>query len=218
MPMNGFILAGWLASLSVTEHVFFWIAIVASALLLLQIILLLVSFAGGVDVDGDGDFDWDGDTGTDGGLAFFSIKGITAFFALGGWCGFGAAAAIDNVWAPILIAVATGTVALLGMGFAMKGVAKLQCSGNLVTEKLKGLRATVYVSIPPARQGRGKITLTAQGKFMELDAVTDEAERIPVDEQVTIDSYTDDFAVVKKGVVKTEAADDKSEEEKTKSE
>lgn len=214
--MNGLILAGWLASLSVTEHIFFWIAVVASALLLVQIIMLLVSFAGGLDVDADGDFDMDGDTDTDGGLSMFSLKGLVAFFALGGWCGFAAASALDNVWAPILIFLATGTVALLGVGFALKGIAKLQCSGNLVGEKLQNAKATVYVSIPPARQGRGKITLTAQGKFMEIDAVTDETEKIPVDEQVTVITYTDDFAVVKRSAAETNAqpADEKSEENK----
>lgn len=188
----------WLQSLSVLEHVFFWIAIVASALLIIQIILLLVSFGGG-DLDADGDFDsFDGDADTDGGLSIFTMKGLTAFFALGGWCGFAAATYLpNNTWAPILISVVTGVIALLGVGFALRGVAKLQCSGNLDTEKLTGKTATVYVSIPASRTGRGKITLTAQGKFMEIDAVTD-GERLSVDEQVTIVGYSDDFAVVQK--------------------
>ncbi len=33
---------------------------------------------------------------------------------------------------------------------------------------------------------------------MEIDAVTDEEERISTDEQVKIVSYTDDFAVVER--------------------
>lgn len=188
--------ASWLATLSITEHVYFWIAVVASALLIIQIILLCVSFAGGADVNADGDFDMDGDTGTDGGLAFFSLKALTAFFALGGWSGFAAATYIDNVWAPVLISLAAGAVALVGVGFAMRGVSKLQCSGNLVKENLKGKLATVYVSVPPARQGRGKITLTTQGRYTELDAVTDEDTRIMTDEVVEIVSYAEDFVVV----------------------
>lgn len=184
---------GWYESLRVEERVFFWIAIVASALLLIQIVMMLFSFAG-VDADGDGAFD--GDVDTDGGLSFFSIKGITAFFALGGWCGFAAATYIENDWAPILIAVATGTAALLGVGFAMKGISKLQCSGNLDKGKLVGMTATVYVSVPALREGRGKITLTAQGKYMEIDAMTDDGERISVDTQVKIKEYHEDFALV----------------------
>ena len=187
----------WLSTLSPLEHVFFWIAIVASVLLIVQIIMLIVSFGGG-DLDADGDLDsFDGDADTDGGLSIFTLKGLTAFFALGGWCGFAAANNIPNIWAPILIFLGSGLVALLAVGFAMRGVAKLQCSGNLDTEKLTGKTATVYVSVPASRSGRGKITLTAQGKYMEIDAVTD-GEKIFVDEQVEIVSYTDDFAVVRK--------------------
>lgn len=185
---------GWYESLDVLDKVFFYIAIAASVVLIIQIILMLFSIGGGdVDVDGVGDGDFD----VDGGLSFFTVKGLTAFFALGGWCGFAASTYIDNSWAPILISVVTGAAALVGVGFAMRGIAKLQCSGNLVKNKLVGLTATVYVSIPEGRSGRGKITLTAQGSFKELDAVTD-GDRLPVDTQVEIVEYNDDFAVVVK--------------------
>ncbi len=181
--------------MSVLEQIYFWIAVVATILLIVQIIVMLVSF-GGMDADADGVFDTDGDMDGDGGLSFFSLKSITAFFALGGWAGYTAAIFLPNIWAPVLISLAAGTVALVGVGFAMRGIAKLQCSGNLVTEKLQGQTATVYVSIPPQRQGRGKITLTAQGKFSEFDAMTDEAEKLKADEQVVILSMDGDCALV----------------------
>ena len=80
----------------------------------------------------------------------------------------------------------------------MRGIAKLQCSGNVVKKKLVGTKATVYVSIPESRSGRGKIVLTAQGNYMEIDAMTDEGERIPVDSVVEIKEYNEDFALVAK--------------------
>lgn len=189
----------WFLALSAAEKTYFIIAAVASIFLVIQIIIMLFSLGGG-DIDMDGGFDSpDMIDDTDGGLSFFTIKGLTAFFALGGWCGFAAQTSLgDNIWTPILIALATGTVALLGVGFAMRGIAKLQCSGNLVKKNLIGTVATVYVSIPEKRSGRGKITLTAQGSFMEIDAMTDDGERIPVDSTVEIVEYNEDFAVVKK--------------------
>ncbi len=187
-------MAEWYASLSTLELVFFYIAIVGSVLLIIQIIMLLVSFGGAGDMDMDGDFD--GDTDTDSGLSLFTIKSMTAFFAFGGWCGFAAASYISNAWAPILIAVATGVAAMFCVALSMRAVAKLQCSGNIVKEKMIGKTATVYVSVPPARSGRGKIVLTAQGSYTEIDAVTDENARIPVDERVKIFEYKEDFAVV----------------------
>ena len=185
----------WLKSLSVTEHVFFWIAIAGSAALVIQIIVMLCSFAG---MDADVSDTFDGDVDSDGGLSFFSVKAITAFFALGGWCGFATASSINNVWTPVLVAIATGSAALVGVGFAMRGISKLQCSGNIVKEKLTGMTATVYVTVPAARSGRGKITLTAQGKFTELDAVTDDEDKLSVDTPVRILSYEEDFVVVAK--------------------
>ncbi|HIX09480.1 MAG TPA: hypothetical protein H9683_04780 [Firmicutes bacterium] len=187
----------WFQALSTAEKIYFIIAVVASILLVIQIVMMLFSLGGAGDMDFDADFD--GDVDTDGGLSFFTIKGMTAFFALGGWCGFAAQTGLpDNIWAPILIAVATGAAALFGVGFAMRGIAKLQCSGNVVKKKLVGTKATVYVSIPESRSGRGKIVLTAQGNYMEIDAMTDEGERIPVDSVVEIKEYNEDFALVAK--------------------
>lgn len=190
----------WFESLSTSEKIYFIIAVVASILLVIQIVLMLFSLGGASDMDFDGDFDGvDGDMDADGGLSFFTIKGMTAFFALGGWCGFAAAMGLPgNIWAPILIAVATGTVALLGVGFAMRGIARMQCSGNIVKHKLVGQSATVYVSIPEGRKGRGKIVLTAQDTYLEIDAMTDDEERIPVDTRVKIVEYNEDFALVER--------------------
>ena len=78
----------------------------------------------------------------------------------------------------------------------MRAMLKLQSNGAFQPEKLVGKSATVYVSIPAERSGRGKITLTAQGKFMELDAMTDGA-RLTVDEAVEIISNENECMVVK---------------------
>ncbi len=185
----------WFLALTAAEKTYFIIAVIASIFLIVQIVIMLFSLGGG---DFDVDDVFNGDVDTDSGLSIFTIKSMTAFFALGGWCGFVAQTFMeDNIWAPILIAVATGTAALFGVAFTMRGIAKLQNSGNIVKSKLVGATATVYVSIPENRSGRGKITLTAQGRYMELDAVTD-GERIPVDSSVEITEYSEDFAVVTK--------------------
>lgn len=183
----------WFINLTAAEKTYFIIAVIASIFLVIQIIIMLFSFGGG-----DFDFDdvFDGDIDTDGGLSIFTIKSLTAFFALGGWCGFVTQTFMpENIWLPIIVAFVTGAVALVGVALTMRSIAKLQCSGNLVKSNLIGATATVYVSIPQNRSGRGKITLTAQGRYMEIDAMTD-GERIPVDSQVEIIEYSDDFAVV----------------------
>ena len=78
---------GWFNSLSALEKTYFIIACVASVFLIIQILFMV--FGGDGDADADGDIDGDGasDGGGDSGVTPFSVKGIVAFFAVGGWTG-----------------------------------------------------------------------------------------------------------------------------------
>ncbi len=186
----------WYKSLSLFEQIYFWIALAASVFLVIQIIILCFSsFGGDLDIDGDGDIDVDVDSG----VSLFTVKSLTAFLAIGGWAGlFTCSLVPENLqWLSVIIAFIAGALAWTGVYFALRGIAKMQCNGALQTEKLVGQRATVYVSVPAARSGRGKITLEAQGRFTELDAVTD-GEKISVDEVVEIIATENECTVVKK--------------------
>ena len=187
----------WFINLSVMEQIYFWLAIVATVFLIIQIILMCFStFGGDVDIDGDGDIDVDGDSG----VSIFTVKSITAFFAVGSWAGLLICALVpDNLqWISIFVALLLGAAAMAGVVFAIRAMQKLQCNGAVQHELLVGQKATVYVSIPPSRSGRGKITLNAQGRFMELDALTDCGERLAVDEVVEIVSTENECTVVKR--------------------
>lgn len=195
----------WYKTLSVLEQVYFWLGIVATVFLIIQIIMLcFTSFGGDVDIDGDGDIDVD----TDSGVSIFTVKSITAFFAVGCWAGLlTCALCADNLqWVSVISAIVGGAAAMAVVVLLMRAMLKLQSNGAFQPEKLVGKSATVYVSIPAERSGRGKITLTAQGKFMELDAMTDGA-RLTVDEAVEIISNENECMVVKKLENKTEAAE-----------
>lgn len=78
----------WFQSLSGLEIAYFVIACVGTLFLLVQIILMIIGAADG-DADFDTDTDGDGalDSHTDTGISLFTMKGLTAFFAIGGWTG-----------------------------------------------------------------------------------------------------------------------------------
>lgn len=186
----------WFLNLRPWEQVYFWIGVVSTVFLIVQIVMLCFSsFGGDVDIDGDGDIDVD----TDAGVTLFSVKSITAFLAVGSWTGLLVCALVSDSlqWLSIIIALIAGVAAGALVVVLMRAINKLQSNGNLEMDKLAGQRATVYVSIPEARSGRGKITLTAQGRYLELDAVT-EGERIATDQIVEIISTENECAVVKK--------------------
>ena len=186
----------WFKNLSVLEHIYFWLGIASTVFLIVQIILLCCSsFGGDVDMDGDGDIDVD----TDSGVSIFTVKSLTAFFAVGSWSGLlTCALASDKLqWLSIIVALLAGAIALVAVAMRLRFMYKMQCNGAVQYDKLVGQHATVYVSIPAQRSGRGKVTLTAQGRFMELDAITD-GEKLTVDEAVEIVSTENECAIVKR--------------------
>ena len=187
----------WFENLSVMEQIFFWLGIVSTLFMLVQIVLMsLSSFGGDIDIDGDGDIDVD----TDSGVSIFTVKSITAFFAVGSWSGLLTCALVADKlqWVAILVALAAGAAGMSVMVLLLRAIVKLQCNGAFEIDKTVGQQATVYVSIPPARSGRGKITMNAQGKFVEIDAVTDADTRLAVDEVVEIISTDNECAVVRR--------------------
>lgn len=187
----------WFLSLQWFEHVYLWLGVASTLFLIVQIILMCVSsFGGDVDLDGDGEIDVDVDSG----VSIFTAKSITAFFAVGSWTGLLVCAlASDKLqWLSIIVAIIAGLIAAAAVVLLMRAIMKLQSNGILETEKLIGKRAVVYVSIPASRSGRGKITLDAQGKFMELDAMTEDAEKLACDTAVEIISTEGECAIVKK--------------------
>ena len=201
----------WFENLSVMEQIFFWLGIVSTIFMIVQIILMCVSsFGGDVDIDGDGDIDVD----TDSGVSIFTVKSITAFFAVGSWSGLLTCALVSSKlqWLAIIVAFVAGAAAMTVMVLLLRAIVKLQCNGAFEIEKTVGKQASVYVSIPPLRSGRGKITLNAQGRFVELDAVTDENEKLAVDEAVEIVATESECAVVKRIKKTEEKIENKGEE------
>ena len=113
----------WYKTLSVLEQVYFWLGIVATVFLIIQIIMLcFTSFGGDVDIDGDGDIDVD----TDSGVSIFTVKSITAFFAVGCWAGLlTCALCADNLqWVSVISAIVGGAAAMAAVVLLMRAMLK----------------------------------------------------------------------------------------------
>lgn len=167
-------------------QIYFVLSCVATALLLIQFILLLIGFSGDGDIDigGDGGADFDGDA--DGGIGFFTVKGLVGFFAIGGWVGVACVlGGLKDVWT-ILVSIICGLVAFVAIGLAFKAIRKLQANGAIDNRNAIGKLAEVYLKIPAKGEGHGKLSIVIQGKLIEMDAVTDEAEAIPTGREVKV--------------------------------
>lgn len=192
----------WFKSLSGLEIAYFIVACIGTLALLIQIVMMLIGAGGEADADFDTDTDGDGtfDSHTDTGVSLFTIKGLTAFFAIGGWTGMLMLSYNVGVGITVPVSVVAGLAAYFIVWGLIRLVLKLQEDGTLNYASAIGQTATVYVSIPASRSGRGKITLVLQGRYTELDAVTDETEKIPVDCAVEIIEQAGDAFVVRRKV------------------
>ena len=171
----------------------FWVAFVPAVLLLIQTVLTLLGLGHDadadmdltIDIDGDGVPDipdisaadaasiGDQDAGVGAGLQLFSLRGIIALFAVGGWAGLAFLRSGMDRGLAVLLAVASGALAMVLTALILKSFLRLQYNGTLDVRNAVGLSGTVYLTIPPARSEAGKVTLLLQERLTQLDAVTD---------------------------------------------
>ena len=86
----------------------------------------------------------------------------------------------------VLLAAAFGFLAMVGIAWIMKLAAKLQQNGNLDIGYAVGRVGTVYIPIPPNMTGTGKINLTIQERFVEIDAKTRCERKLATGESVKV--------------------------------
>ncbi len=181
-------MALWWESLSALQRVFACFAAPATLILIIQTVLVLFGIgdhdmdaggmdtgdmdAGGMDLGdadaGDGLYD-----GVSDGLALFSIRGIVAFFTVGGWAGVVVAGIVASPFLSVTAALIAGAVALYGIALLFKWASKLQSAGNVSLKYAVGKTAKVYITVPGGKRGFGKVLVTFQGRFTECDAVSD---------------------------------------------
>ena len=61
-----------------------------------------------------------------------------------------------------------------------------QYDGTLDIRNALGLAGTVYLTVPAARQGPGKVNVLVQEQLREFDAVTDSAGAIPTGADIVV--------------------------------
>lgn len=149
------------------------------------------------DHDYDHDHDHDHDHGEhSSGIRLFSVRGFVAFFAVGGWLGIAMIESGVGAVLSVVTAFAAGVLALLLVAFVMKLLCDMQESGNIDLRNAVAKNGKVYIRIPAARAGAGKITLTLQGTFSEMDAVTDYHEDILPGKMVQVVAVTAEDTLV----------------------
>jgi membrane protein implicated in regulation of membrane protease activity len=196
---------GFLAGYSNLEQVLIYIAIFTGIIFVLQNISTLLGIG---DDDGDGDFDGDGDgdgdvdgDGEEGEQTLFgniiTIRNGVAFLL-----GFSLGTLMALQWGlwtfiAVFLGLAAGSGLVTVNLMLLFAISKISHKGNVNLNHSIGSRAEVMLSVPSNRSGTGKVSVSFNGRLMELHAITDD-EQLPKGSHVDIINIEGSTAVVAK--------------------
>lgn len=178
--------------------VFLYCAVIGGSILAVQFALLLFGFGGDTDSSGDpGGHTTGGDVGHDQGafLKLLSLQTVSTFLTFFGLIGL---ATSELGWSPVAVGAAAllaGSAALLLVVRLMRGLARLQSQGNVDLQNAVGHTGSVYLRIPPAGRGHGRVLMQVQGRTVECRAVSRAAE-IPTGATIRVLERTDGDVLV----------------------
>lgn len=183
-------------TMDLAQKIYFCVSLGASVFLVLQIITLLfgIGETGETEIDLSGDGEADATVDLADGFHLFTLRGLVAFFAIGGWTGL--ALADISTGLSIAGALLSGTLALVVMAFLMRAIMQLRSSGNIDNAKAIGKIADVYLTIPAKGNGAGKINLTLEERFVEINAIQEGSEPISTGAKVKVTAIVGDTLVV----------------------
>lgn len=159
--------------MSTLQQSFWWVAIVASLIFLVQLIFTIVGtdFTDGLHADFNGDLD-----AVHGPFQLFSLRNLINFLMGFGWTGVAFYQAIPNQTFLIILATLVGVFFVVIFFIVIKQILKLTEDNTFNIDKLIGKTAEVYLRIPEAKTGKGKIQVSLNGTNHELLAVTESEE------------------------------------------
>ncbi len=162
----------WWMALERPEQIFWIIALVFSVLMLIQFILTLT----GLDFGGDTDGDLHGDITSldhDHDFSIFSVRSIIAFFAFLGWTGVLMLGAGISLWLALLLGLVMGGIAMFLVAYLIFWFSRLGQEDNITVHEALYQTGEVYLLVPAARTGKGRVTVKTRNVMREWDAVTD---------------------------------------------
>lgn len=221
----------WWDSLDTVLRVLYCISIPATLILLLQTVLSLVAGFGdsggainpsdtsGLDLDSDlgelgdaelSDIAYDGKDGSAAAdsaiLRLFTLQGIVAFLTVFGWSSIVAITNGANQAISLLTGLVLGFIAMLLIAKMVQASRKLVENGTLNVKNAIGETGKVYLTIPAAQQGEGKVMVQVQGQLNEFSAITLDEETLSTGSTVRIIDLRGDTLVVEKepaGILKS---------------
>ncbi len=149
---------------------FWFIAIPTSLIFIIQTIMTFLGSdtSDGLQADFDGDF-----TGIDAPFQLFSLRNLINFLLGFSWTGISFYTTIANKTVLILLSLIVGGIFVYLFFFIIQQVQKLAEDNSFKIVNTLNKSAEVYLTIPENKLGKGKIMVSVNGSFHELEAMTE---------------------------------------------
>ena len=169
----------WWGSLDPFMQTLWGIAIVASAVFIIQSIMTFV----GMDSETNFDGDFDGDMSADGAgestpFQLFTFRNLINFMLGFSWTAIALSASTESTSLMLVGGVVVGVLLVCVVMYLFKWMSGMQQSGTIEPEALVGCKGSVYLTIPAGRTGEGKVQITVRSAIREYNAMT-EGDRLP---------------------------------------
>ncbi len=159
-----------LENLDTLLRTFWYVAIPTSIIFILLTIMTFI----GADASDGLEADFSGDlSGMDAPLQLFSLRNLINFLLGFSWTGISLYATIANKNILIVISLAVGLLFVFVFFVIIKQVQKLAEDNSFQITNTLNKTAEVYLTIPANKKGKGKIMISVNGAFHELDAMTE---------------------------------------------
>ena len=164
-------IAEWWSALDLFMKILWGIAIATSLIFLVETILTFI----GIDHEMDTDFDMaDGSFEADASMNLYTFRNLVNFLLGMSWTAILLKSSITSTALLMVIAVIAGGLLVFAVMWMFRWLSQMQQSGNIDVFKLAvGCQGKVYLTIPAARSGSGKVQITINESVREYDAVTD---------------------------------------------
>ena len=129
-------------------------------------------------------------------VKLLTLRSIVAFFAVGGWTGVVLGGMDLSLPAVVMLSLMAGWAALYFVTWSIRIALRLQYSGNIQMGNAIGQVGEVYITIPAANRGRGKVNVIVQERLCEFEATTSADRDMKTGESVFVTGITEDNALI----------------------
>lgn len=185
-------MAEWWAYLTLLQQIYYFVAILSTALIIIQAVRMLIGLCGhalqGVRTEKhftDVVDTTDANTGFED-FRLFTMRGVSAFLFVAGWGGVALLSSDTGIAITVIVSVFCGFGAMLLIAH-MFGIKSVQDIGNCAV----GIKGRTCLLIPASRAGKGKVRIRMREHMIEADAVTDGENAIRYGAQVEVCGLAD---------------------------